>query len=148
MPDPGVVTLLGFSRWSFQTLGKAEEWWSCTLARGFLRHGDRERAVKDGGHFPAFPVFCGADWAFTWLRGVTNPGARGELGHMGEGHLLGVIQREVLGGRVDPGLLRRASHLSVLSGDQHPGSTLPSLPDVQVQLGFRRFMGNLPARNC
>lgn len=35
---------------------------------------------------------------------------------MGEGHLLGVIQREVLGDREDPGLLRRASQLSVLAG--------------------------------
>ena len=82
------------------------------------------------------------------LGGVTDPGARGELGHVDEGHLLGVIQREVLGGWVHPDLLRRASHLSVLAGDQHSGSILPSLPDVQVQLGFRRFMGNLPTRKC
>lgn len=80
--------------------------------------------------------------------GVTNPGARGELGHMNEGHLLGVIQREVLGGRVHPDLLRRASHLSVLAGDQHSGSISLSLPDVQVQLGFQRFMGNLPTCKC
>lgn len=35
---------------------------------------------------------------------------------MGEGHLLGVIQREMLGDQEDPALLRQAGHLSVLAG--------------------------------
>ena len=68
------------------------------------------------------------------VGGVTNPGARGELEHMGEGHLLACRVR--CWGAGGPSSSQAGQPPLGAGGSLYSGSVLPHLPDFQVQLGF------------